>query len=259
LPGLVKNFESLSTSYVNLAALIRHLRGQNFVGSIQVLVGEYEAEVKLQGLEAPTVLEIDPETRNASKTDGSMERLLVHAREPGGIITVFTSERALEPADPIEDGANAVLIADELSPPHFETTPLPPAAEVDWIDLLDAGGKLVGAVEHAVQGSGADFESSFRASRIELGDDYPFLDPTGNELNYSDKRIVLSRQPPSHMFVAALSECLRRLVDKLAVGKESKRFRETVAIELAVAARVRSGGLGEFTKQLDRIAGTRVL
>lgn len=253
----VKQFDSLSTSYVNLAALIRHLRGQALVGSIRIKLDQYEAEVQLNGTAEPTVAEINS-TGEAAQTPGAMERLLVHAREPGGTITVYvtgdapTAAPLASPSEAPDAGVEQELFASQVAP-------APPVTEVDWADLLDAAGKLIGAVERAVRTSGADFESSFRAARIQLGDDYPFLDPTGNGLSYADKRVILSEQPSSNSFVTALSECLRRVVNKIAIGKDSKRFRETVAIELAVAARLRATGLNEFTSRLDRIAGTRVL
>src|SRR6266436_4544420 len=87
--GAIKQFDTLSTSYVNLGALIRHLRAQNFTGAIRVALDQYAADVFLDGQEPVVVLEIDPATRCASKNEGAMERLLVHAREPGGAITVY--------------------------------------------------------------------------------------------------------------------------------------------------------------------------
>jgi len=262
----VKKFDSVSTSYVNLAAFIRHLREQNFAGTVHVLLNQYEAEVRLNGPGAPIVSEIDPVSRRASETDGAMERLLVHAREPGGKITVYGSDNYTDAGeDESKADANSARQDGEVlpAPPPFAfpvTSGTAPAEEtVDWADLLDAGGKVVGAVERAVQSIGADFESSFRAACIQLGDDYPFLDPTSNGLSYANKTITLNAEPSVNAFVTALSECMRRITNKLAIGKESKRFRETVAIELAVAARMRPRGLGRFKPQLDRIAGTRVL
>ncbi len=263
----VKQFDSVSTSYVNLAALIRYLREQNFVGSVHVRLDQYEAEVHLNGAGTPTVSEIDLVTHRASETEGAMERLLVHAREPGGKITVYGSDDKIQRAteDEIKSIPNSVRPDDEVmtAKPPFAATltsaTASPEETIDWADLLDAGGQVVGAVERAVESIGADFESSFRAARIQVGDDYPFLDPTGNGLNYEDNTIILNGQPSVNAFVTGLSECLRRLTNKLAIGKESRRFRETVAIELAVAARMRPNGLNRFKLQLDRIAGTRVL
>src|SRR5882762_4430338 len=216
----VKQFDSVSTSYVNLAALIRYLREQNFVGSVHVLLDQYEAEVRLNGTGAPTVSEIDSATRRASETEGAMERLLVHAREPGGKITVYGSddETAGATKAEIKSTPNSVPQDDEVmtAPPPFASTfATAPAEEtIDWADLLDAGGQVVGAVERAVESIGADFESSFRAARIQVGDDYPFLDPTGNGLSYADKTIILNGQPSVNAFVTGLSECLRRITNK---------------------------------------------
>jgi hypothetical protein len=252
----VKQFDSFSTSYVNLAALLRYLREQRFVGSIHFRLDHYEAEVSMNGSDEPSVSEINPTTREASQKAGALERLLVHAREPGGTITVYDQEAKDRPAETPSFTAPDPDLESEL----FSQTPaVPTVSEVDWSDLLDASGKLIGAVERAVQGSGANFESLFRAARIELGDDYPFLDPTENTLTYGARRVTLNPQPGSNSFVTALSECLRRVVNKIAIGKDSKRLRESVAIELAVAARLHPTGLSEFKPQLDRIAGTRVL
>jgi len=252
----VKKFESLSTSYVNLAALLRYLREQNFVGSVRVVLSQYEAEVQLSGAATATVLEVNMATRASTQTEGAMERLLVHARESGGTITIYKA--AEEPAsDETKPASPHPGIEGELFASRIPESP--GFSEADWGELLDVAGKLIVAIERAVQSSGADFESSFRAARIQLGDDYPFLDPTGNGLVYANKRVTLDEQMSVSTFVNGLSECLRRVVNKVAIGKESKRFRETVAIELAVAARLRPNGLNEFMPQLDRIAGTRVL
>jgi hypothetical protein len=118
---------------------------------------------------------------------------------------------------------------------------------------------VIGGVERAVVHVGGNFELIFRTACIKLGDDYPFLDPTTGGLTYAARTITLNDRPATNIFVTALVECLRRITNQLAIGKESKRFRETVAIELAVAARMRPKGLSQFTPQLNQIAGTRVL
>src|SRR2546428_13575911 len=106
--GNAKQFDSLSTSYVNLAALLRYLREQDFTGSVHVVLDQYEADVYLNGPGAPTVLEIDSSTRQASQNDGALERLLVHAREPGGTITVFEGESA-PPVKNVDDVAGSAV------------------------------------------------------------------------------------------------------------------------------------------------------
>ena len=251
---VVKHFDSLNTSYVNFGALLRYLREQGFSGSIHVVLDQYEADVLLQG-ESATVFEIDPATGRATRADGAMERLMVHAREPGGTITVYEGEAVprVKTDQANESAASPVAVDDEVSATG------PPAAEVSWDDLLKASGELIAAVERAVQSAGSDFAANLRAARIELGDDYPFLDPTVGGLNFSNGAVTLGERPAARVYATGLSECLRRVVNKLAIGKQGTRFRERCAVELAVAARRQSNAMSEFTPQLDRIAGTRVL
>ncbi len=262
----IKKFANLNTSYVNLAGLLRQLREEQFIGTVHLVLDQYEAEVHLSAASEPTVLEINRSNGRSSESHGAMERLLVHAREPGGKITVY-EPTPLGTAE-ADDRSMAVKPRSAPgSPPAFATAfPAPaeaateePASEVDWADLLEAGGKLIGAVERAVTHMGADFTAAFRAARLELGDDYPFLDPTLDGMDYRDKMITLKAQPAPRTFVTALAECLRRVINKLAIGNDGKRFRETVAIELAVAARMRANGLSQFTEKLSLIAGTQVL
>jgi hypothetical protein len=251
----IKQFDSVSTSFVNVGALIRYLREQSFKGSVRVALSNYEADVFLNGSREAVVIEIDPASRVTSQRDGAMERLLVHAREPDGIITVHDDAAKVKPSRGAEaESANAFqaeFAAVSVVPPDDD--------EIDWDDLLQASGELIQAVEHAVQSAGANFDSRFRSVAIELGDDYPFLDPTAGNLQYANGVVKLSELPSANAYVTGLGEGLRRVVNRQANGKDGKRFRERVAVELIVASRTRSNGLGEFTSHLDRIAGTRVI
>ena len=247
-----KKFDSLNTSYANLAAYIRYLREQDFTGSLHVVLDDYAADVHLYGQGAPVVFEIDPTTGQASQNDGAMERLLVHAREPGGTITVREGE-ATSMAATDDEVTRVPEIFDEV------TATTPPVPEVDWDNLVRASGELLAAVERAVRSIEADFSASLRSARIELGDDYPFLDPTAGGLEYANGVVTLNNRPGANTYVTGLSECLRRVVNKLGIQKDGLRFRERVAVELAVTARRRPNALAQFTPQLDRIAGARVL
>jgi hypothetical protein len=250
----VKQFDNLNTSYVSLAALLRYLRGQDFSGSIHLTLDQYEAEIFLSGSGVEAVFEIDKVSGTSTKNDGAIERALVHAREPGGTITVYEGKT--------EPGGVAANLSEPSRPSFTDQIPsasAPLAEQVDWDELFGVSGVLIAAVERAVGSLPADFGTSFRAARIELGDDYPFLDPTVRDLKYANGIVTLSVRPATSAYVAGLSDCLRRIVNKFAVDKEGRRFRERVAVELAVAARIRPDGLGKFKTQLDRIAGTRVI
>lgn len=246
----LKRFENLNTSFVNLAALLRYLREQSFSGSIHLAAKQYEAEIFLNGTNAPVVFELDQAGVRA-EVAGAIERVLVHSREPGGTITVYEGKTV--PAPLIDADAEPSLV-DQM--PESEPEP---NEHLDWQALLQVGADVVAAVERAVNSVGADFASNFRIAAIAVGDDYPFMDPTIGEFQYGNGVVTLARRPTPKAFVSGLSDCLRRIVNKLAIDKDGQRLRERVAVELAVAARMRRNGMGQFKTQLDRIAGTRVL
>ena len=131
----------------------------------------------------------------------------------------------------------------------------------EWADLVEISAELIAAVERAATGVGADFSSIFKTVRLELADDYTFLDPSQNRFDYANARIRINAKPGAGPYVAGLSESLRRVVDKIANGERAGRIRERVALDLALLVRKRREALTRFNldMQLDRIAGTRVL
>lgn len=250
-------YEHLDTSFVNLAALLRYLQQRAFVGRIHVLLDEYEAWVSLDGSAAPRVREINHATGRQSEGDDALPRLLVRSREPGGLINVYegtedeTGSAAATAAAAIErDEARASDAAQALTP-----------EEMEWRDLLRLSGEVVAAVERATLSAQADFAAVFRAARLELADDFPFLDPSTRRFEYAHATVRLHVATGAKTYLAGLCECLRRVVEKTAKGAQARRLRERVALELAILARRRQSQLARFklAQQFDRIAGTRVL
>lgn len=129
----------------------------------------------------------------------------------------------------------------------------------EWDCLLNASNDLISAVERAVGMTGADFAERFHKVRIEIGDDYPFLDPTLGGFEYVGSKARLKQYPSARIYMAGLSACLGRIVDQLADTNHGERFRERVAVELALTVRMRPAVFEPFKSYLDRIAGTRVL
>jgi hypothetical protein len=139
--------------------------------------------------------------------------------------------------------------------------PAEPKDEIEWAAVLKASGELVGAVERALTGAGADFASIFNAARLELADDYTFLDPMSGEFMYANSAVTLTAEIPAGSYASGLSEALRRVVNSVATGDRARRVRERVAVELFSVVRKRGETLDRsgFLSQLDRIAGTKVL
>ena len=175
------------------------------------------------------------------------------------------------PAQIIDQPAMSELAEAELSKESAvapATSLAEPAAQeddsegtIDWSEVVKASGELIGGVERALTGAGADFATLFRATRLELADDYTFLDPLSSGFEYANSHATVTHELPPHTYVAGLSEALRRVVEKVATGDRARRVRERVALELALLARKRKELLTRsgFQAHFDRIAGTKVI
>jgi len=257
--------ETLDTSFVNLGALIRHLRQRNFVGRVKVALEDYEADVFLSGAEEPSIWEKNHATGRGAQGKEAMDRLLVRARDPGGLITIYQGEEAGSVEESLHAEGETSATREIRESPRLGGTSAtggvmsPLTVETDWDELLAASGQLIAAVERAVESVNEDFADYFRSALIAIGDDYPFLDPTAGVFQYTDAKAQLLEYPDARVYISSLSESLRRVVSELVAGRAGARFQERVAVELAVVARRKGNAFAEFTPLLDRIAGTRVL
>lgn len=257
--------ESLDTSFVKLGALIRHLQQQGFVGRVKVVLDQYEADVFIYGSEEPSVWESDHSTGRNAQGKEAMERLLVRAQDPGGLITIHqkaTGAHEAKQLSTVTSSANATDITEKESSLGVDDqveTNQPAFEEVDWDTLLRASGELIRAIEMSVQGTGEDFAARFQSALIEIADDYSFLEPTTGGFQYSDATVQLRNRPTATIYVTSLTEALRRVVNKVASAKDGERFREQLAVDLAAEARQKENPFAQFTSQLNRIAGRKVL
>jgi hypothetical protein len=291
--------ENLDTSFVNLWSLLRSLSQRGFIGRVHVELKDYTADVYLTGSNAPLVHEIDRAAGRETLEREALHRLVLRARESSGSISVFEGadeavfvrsaaapEAIIEtdapvpidekpphgsieaPPQIVDQPPKSELVVtdlDDASTVSTETSFAEPGAEddgtIDWSDVVKASGELIGVVERALTGAGADFASLFQATRLELADDYTFLDPLSNGFEYANSLVSVTHELPPHTYVAGLSEALRRVVERVATGDRARRVRERVALELALLARRRRELLTRsgFQAQFDRIAGTKVI
>jgi hypothetical protein len=250
---VIAKFETLDTGYVNLSALIHYLRERKFTGRLRVSLDEYEADIFLYGSSPPSVWESNRASGLEAPGDAAMERLLVRAREPGGSITVYENAE-MKSAPSHRNGSSSPVGAASETP-----KPEPVADQMDSESLLLPSADLIGAVERAVDSIGGKFADIFHAVRVEMGDDYPFLDPTLDGFEYPNGAVELKARPSRTVYLDAVTECLRRVINKAATTSQGARLRERVAVEFAIAVRRSSNAFGEFSSRLDQIAGTRVL
>lgn len=115
--------ENLDTSYVNLSALVRYLRRRQFAGTIRVELSGYEADITLTAANEMRVREHDRIGGRVSEGEEALQRLLIRAREPGGIINVYqTIEETKEAAAPLEKTVTekAAVAAEKIAQPSEE-------------------------------------------------------------------------------------------------------------------------------------------
>ena len=254
-PGAVN--ENMDTAYVNLAALLRYLRQRDFSGRVHVELNEYEADVYLNAHDAPRVRELDHTTGEETEGEEALQHLLARAGESGGLVSVFSGEGG------ILEGENIPMPLQNLGVEFgLELDADVSPEERDWRELIRVSGELIAAVERASTSVNADFETLFRGVRLELSDDYTYLDPLTERFEYESGGLVrVHARPSPSTYVASICECLKRVVSRMATGELGGRLRERVALELAVLARRRQSQLMrfKFIQQFDRMAGTRVL
>ncbi len=242
------------TETLEQAALHRLvLRARESSGSISVFEGA-DAAVVIRSAAVPDAI-VEPAASVPTEEpppDASSEALPQIVDQPA------KSKPALaDSGDESESGAaTATSLAEPAATPQDDSE-----GTIDWSEVVKASGELIGGVERALTGVGADFAALFRTARLELADDYTFLDPMSHDFEYADSHVTVTDELPPHTYVAGLSEALRRVVEKVATGDRARRVRERVALELALLARKRKELLTRsgFQAQFDRIAGTKVI
>jgi hypothetical protein len=96
--------ENLDTAFVNLSALVRYLRRRQFDGSIRVELSGYEADITLTADNQIKVREYDQIAGRIAEGEEALQRILIRAREPGGIVHVYQNMQAeaVKPEKPAE-------------------------------------------------------------------------------------------------------------------------------------------------------------
>ncbi len=293
-------YQNLDTTFVNLWSLLRKLTQSGFIGRVRVELPDYSADVFITGSSTPLVHEIDRATGTDTLEEAALHRLVLRARETPGTISVFEGAdeavavqtlitetgMATTPSSPEANDSIARIESDsesqiaevgfaereEVDVPDVDEFTVPTCApeieaavdstdRVDQVTVTTIVAELIDAVARGVNASGGDFDSLFRVVRLELADDFSFLDPLSNAFQYERGSATVSANLEPSVLVAGLSEALRKLTNKVALGDRERRVRERVALELLTVARKRPDALklSGFQLQLDRIAGTKVI
>src|SRR5688500_14330408 len=94
--------QNLNTSFVNVGALVRYLRGLQFVGSIRIELSSYEADIVFTDSRTIRAREYDHIAGRISEGEHALKRILIRAKEPHGRIHVY---KAVEGYAGCDDGS----------------------------------------------------------------------------------------------------------------------------------------------------------
>src|SRR5215467_3480321 len=219
--GTTPLYRNLDTTFVNLWSLLRNLSERGFVGRVHIDLKDYSADIFLDGSKTPLTREIDQIAGTDTMESGALHRVVLRARETPGTISLF--EGANEALPPKAPPATELSAAPPLQQPPAEPSPganpaspetlraaepvraakstpaaIEPSGEMpvdeqiyragsyqDWPAILTATGEIVAAVERAIVAMGSNFTPLFETVRLELADDYVFLDPIVKTFHYS--------------------------------------------------------------------------
>jgi hypothetical protein len=238
-------YENLDTAFVSLPALLRYLQQRGFRGRVHVELDEYDGDIYLAARNQLAAHERDHATGRAEEGEAALQRLLVRARDEGGLVSVYEHPNA-ESFDELRPDAQASATAQD---------------DLDRRTVLQLSGDLIAAVERAIAASSPEsFAAHFRAVRAELSDDYPFLAALSACVEYVDGEARLSRPTDINQFVEGVCLALGRVVARVAaLDAEGRGVRREVARELAALEARRPKALARFrfAPQLERIAGLR--
>ncbi len=248
-------YENLDTAYINLAALIRYLEGRDFKGFIHVELDEYEGDIFMRGGVETRARERNHATGNVSEGAAALQRLLIRARDAGGLVSIYEGE----PEEAERRGrATGSAIGTATPGGSQELSP----EEAERRELVHLSGELMAAVERAVKVAGGDFEAALLAARLGLTEDFPFLEPHARRFEYEDGTVRLHASPSTGLYVSGINEVLRRIVERVATTEQKIGVRKDVVRELSSLVRRRQTALARFKftrQQFERIAGMKLL
>ena len=275
--------ENLDTSFVNLSALVKYLRRRQFVGNVRVELSGYEADIVLTAENSLKVREHDRITGRISDGEAALQRLLIRAREPGGIIHVYqaveeTTLPIIEKIAPVIKekfiAANQLQpqkIAEDVSKPNLKLPKFPfelsnrveakarqiNLSPTEWQQLLDLTGELLRTIDQSLAEASLHFSTAFEKARIEISADYPFLSPISGVFDYKNGKVSMEEQVSASLFVASINETLRRILEKLGKNEKFAEIHRATTQKILALIHLRKSLYDKFsiTPQLEKIIG----
>jgi hypothetical protein len=196
--------ENLDTSFVNLSALIKYLRRRQFAGSVRLELSGYEADIYLTAENRMKVREYDHIAGRIAEGEEALQRILIRAREPGGIINVY---QTVAENEPVAAEKKAVIEKTEFAAEKAEPVAGAPVVEnqsppvIAEIKAINGNGKPkveFGANGHASNGKSATPSEAKPSAQKSIFPNVPF--EFTNKVEARARRAELSKEDRELLF-----------------------------------------------------------
>ncbi len=232
--------ENLNTSFVNLAALVRYLRSLQFIGTIHIELSSYEADIEFTGTNTMRACEHDHIAGRIAHGEHALQRILIRAKEPGGLIHVFQdtpveTQQKIFVDKSIVAGANHMVsgVADtparyfgngnnggsltsvQEAPVLGQKSNAPLDDPENWSELLSLISELLRTVDESLSRSNIHFPDAFRNACGFVSNEHPFLDPDSDVFSYLDGFISVRQRLATDDLTAGIIMALGRIMSRL--------------------------------------------
>jgi len=217
--------ENLSTTFVDLSALVRHLKNLQFVGIVRLEMASYEAEIFFTAAGRLQAREYDRLAGRYAQGERAFRRILGRAREPMGRIHVlrfepeetaallrkaFADDRIVSQAREAAFGPADTVVADIAGIITAKTSSPVPGREDAALAV-----ELILTMKDPFDRAKIDFDAAFQAACRAAADRHTFLDPDSGQFAFGGDFIAVSpRVATTELFdgiTAALSHMIARL------------------------------------------------
>lgn len=125
----------------------------------------------------------------------------------------------------------------------------------DWEELIGVTAALLGTTDDILRSAHLGFPDAFNKARVEVSNEFPFLHTGKNIFLYADGKVILKEEIPPNLFVAGISECLRRILNKLVSNPKFFAVYKRVTQQILILVRRQQPQFDKFgyTRQLERI------
>ena len=215
--------QNLNTSFVNVGALVRYLRGLQFVGSIRIELSSYEADIVFTDAKTIRAREYDHIAGRISHGDHALQRIMIRAKEPNGRIHVY---KAVEGYTGNHDGSvfvdkSIVTKAREMAASAGGSATKDQNYEF-VLSMQDGQNALVLAalsevlreIDQSLATGKLSFPAAFRVACNEIAPQFPFLQ-NQHALVYKDGEITLNTEADAKIVADAVFAALRPIFERL--------------------------------------------